>query len=126
MYSVAVQRKFTAHHYLTGGNFGQENEPHSHRYQAEVRLSGTTLDEHGFLIDIDAVNTQVDQTLRYFRDEMLNDLPEFKGLNPSLEHFARIFCDRLRSTFPPSQTEAITVRLWEYENTWAEYSCRLS
>ena len=33
----------------------------------------------------------------YFGDSMLNDLPEFAGLNPSIEHFSRIVCEKMLS-----------------------------
>src|SRR5436853_29765 len=51
MYSVSVKRGFTAEHFLIGGDWGAENQPHSHDYQVEVQLEGATLDRHGYLVD---------------------------------------------------------------------------
>ena len=90
MYILAVKRDFVARHFLVGGDWGAENELHSHHYQVEVQLEGKILDEHGYLVDIVAVEAHLDELVAYYRDQTLNDLPEFAGLNPSIEHFARL------------------------------------
>ena len=48
-------------------------------------------------------------------------MPEFAGLNPSIEHFARIVCDTLSERIKAPTLEAITVRMWEHEQAWAAY-----
>jgi 6-pyruvoyltetrahydropterin/6-carboxytetrahydropterin synthase len=94
-YSVTVRRDLIAQHFLVGGDWGRENELNSHRYEIEARYEGPSLDEHGFLLDIDAVGTTLDAIVERYRDRTLNELPEFAGLNPTVEHFARILSDRL-------------------------------
>jgi 6-pyruvoyltetrahydropterin/6-carboxytetrahydropterin synthase len=121
MYSVAVKRDFVAQHFLIGGDWGAENEWHSHYYQVEVRLQGATLDQHGYLVDIVDINTHLETLVAHYRDKTLNDLPEFKGLNPSLEHFARIFCQALSERIHAPHLSDVIVRLWENETTWAAY-----
>jgi 6-pyruvoyltetrahydropterin/6-carboxytetrahydropterin synthase len=59
--------------------------------------------------------------LAYFRDKTLNEIPEFEGLNPSLEHFARIFCQALSSRIESPNLSAITVKMWEDESAWAAF-----
>jgi len=44
MYTVTITRDFVAQHFLVGGDWGAENQWHSHHYQVEVRLEGATLD----------------------------------------------------------------------------------
>jgi 6-pyruvoyltetrahydropterin/6-carboxytetrahydropterin synthase len=122
MYSVAVQREFIAQHYLIGGDFGPENHPHSHAYRVELRLAGNDLDRHGFLADIDAVSAGLDEVLAGVRDKTLNDLPQFQGLNPSIEHLARILCGTLRSRFPDTRLHEVTVTIWESLSVWAAYT----
>jgi len=94
-YTLAVKRDFVARHYLFGGDWGAENQLHSHHYQVEVQLEGRTLDQHGYLVDIVAVEAHLEELVVYYRDQTLNDLPEFAGLNPSIERFARLFCQSL-------------------------------
>jgi 6-pyruvoyltetrahydropterin/6-carboxytetrahydropterin synthase len=121
MYTVAVKRDFVAQHFLWGGDWGPENERHSHLYRVEVQLNGATLDEHGYLVDIVDLETHLEELVAYFRDRTLNELPEFAGLNPSIEHFARIFCRELLSRIKAANVRAIGVQIWENEIAWAAY-----
>jgi len=121
MYTVAIKRDFVAQHFLFGGDWGAENQWHSHHYQVEVRLEGATLDRHGYLVDIVDIQTNLEAVLAHFRDKTLNDTPEFTGLNPSIEHFARIFCQALAQRIKAPNLAAITVNMWENENAWAAY-----
>ena len=52
---------------------------------------------------------------------MLNDLPEFKGLNPSLEHFSRILAEALDGRIGAANICGLKVILWENESAWASY-----
>ena len=122
MYTVAVQREFIAQHYLTGGNFGPENQPHSHAYRVELRLSGDTLDAHGFMVDIDAMAAGLEAVLAAFRDQTLNDLPEFHALNPSIEHLARILCRAVRARLPEAGLREVAMTIWESPSAWASYT----
>ena len=121
MYTVAVRRDFIARHALVGGDWGSENQPHSHHYAVEACFYGKQLDRHGYLIDICEVETRFDRLVDYFRDAQLNDLPEFEGLNPSIEHFARILCRALGKVVKADRLTELGVKIWETETAWAEY-----
>ncbi len=60
MFTLGVQRQFTAWHYLIGGDWGAENLPHTHDYRLEIRLEATTLDRHGYCVDIVQVEAALD------------------------------------------------------------------
>ena len=60
MYTVTVMRDFVAQHFLIGGDWGAENLWHSHHYKVEVRLEGATLDQHGYLVDIVDIETNLE------------------------------------------------------------------
>lgn len=120
MYQLSITREFIARHRLVGGDWGAENATHSHRYRADIVVEGQELDEHGFLVDIVALGNAADDIVAQLGERVLNDLPAFDGLNPSLEHFARIF----HATLAPEVDErrlALTVRLWENDRDWAAY-----
>lgn len=125
MYTLAVARDFIAEHFLVGGDWGDENQPHNHHYRLEVRLEAESLNEHGYLLDIVDLETALDELVSYFRDQRLNDLPEFDQLNPSIEHFARILCSKISETLTLSSLCAVDVRLWENEIAWASYRTKL-
>ena len=125
MYTVAVKRDFVAQHFLIGGDWGRENQKHSHHYRLELQLEGDTLDQHGFLVDIVAIETNLERQIEYYRDRTLNDLPEFAGLNPSIEHFSRIVCQALAEHIRAPNIRCLTVKLWENEIAWAAYRMEL-
>jgi len=87
-----------------------------------LQLEGRELDQHGFLVDIVDVEKHLDEIVNYYKEQMLNDKPEFAGLNPSIEHFARILCTTLNERIKAKNISAIRVVLWENESAWAAYS----
>jgi 6-pyruvoyltetrahydropterin/6-carboxytetrahydropterin synthase len=120
MYQLAITRDFIARHYLIGGDWGSENTEHSHHYRAEVMVEGDSLDAHGYLIDIVALEAALLAIIEKYADRVLNDQPSFAGLNPSLEHFSRILWEDLRGSLDlPGRR--LTVRLWENDRDWASH-----
>jgi 6-pyruvoyltetrahydropterin/6-carboxytetrahydropterin synthase len=124
MYELAVRRAFIARHALIGGDWGRENLPNSHRYLLELRLSGQKLDRHGFLVDIVDVERHLDAVIERYRDQLLNELAEFKDLNPSLENFARIIAIALQQRLSSTGVSQVHVVLWEDDSAWVAYSGR--
>ena len=124
MYTLAVRRDFIARHFLIGGDWGPENQPNSHHYILELQLKGAQLDQHGYLCDIVEVEKHLDEVVDYYKEQMLNDLPEFAGLNPSIEHYARILAEALDKRIHAQNISRLKVILWENENAWAAYSVR--
>lgn len=122
MYTLAVRREFIARHFLIGGDWGSENFPNSHHYILELQLEGRQLDRHGYLVDIVEVEKHLDNVVGYYKEQMLNDKPEFAGLNPSIEHFARILAQTLNERIPAENITSLKVALWEHANAWASYS----
>lgn len=125
MYCVAVKRDFVAQHFLIGGDWGPENEWHSHHYYVEVQLEGAELDQHGYLVDIVDIEANLEALVAYFKDKTLNDLPEFAGLNPSIEHFSRIFCLAMAERITAPNIQTIIIKIWENEIAWASYRTTL-
>lgn len=121
MYTLAVQRDFVAQHYLIGGDWGAENFWHSHHYRLEVQLETDTLDQHGYCVDIVDVEKNLEAIVSYYKDKTLNDLPEFAGLNPSIEHFCRIVCLTLAERLNAGNLKTISARIWENQIAWASY-----
>ena len=121
MYTLGVRRDFIARHFLIGGDWGPENFPNSHHYILELQLEGKELDPHGYLVDIVDVEKHLDEIVNYYKEQMLNDKPEFAGLNPSIEHFARLLATSLSEHIKAKNISAVKVVLWENESAWAAY-----
>ena len=120
-YTVGVLRDFVAQHFLFGGDWGRENQLHSHHYRMEAIFEGEKLDRHGYLLDIAVVKVQLDAVVERFRDRTLNDLPELGGGNPGLEPFARVLAESLAGRLDTAGLSGLTIKLWENEEAFATY-----
>jgi 6-pyruvoyltetrahydropterin/6-carboxytetrahydropterin synthase len=120
IYTLAVKRSFIARHFLVGGDWGRENQLHSHHYQLEVQVEGQVLNPQGFLVDIVTLEAHLDELVAYYTDQTLNELPEFAGLNPSIEHFARLLGQELLGRIQ-DPLHALTARVREDDIAWAQY-----
>ncbi len=125
MYHLSIKEEFVAQHFLTVPDCGPENILHSHVYALEVLLRGKTLNEYGYLVDIDLVKEAMDEILRRYKDHTLNDDPAFEGLNPSIEHFARIVSEQLQPTLQQTNLDHLTVKIWEDRACWASYAAEI-
>jgi 6-pyruvoyltetrahydropterin/6-carboxytetrahydropterin synthase len=121
MYTLAVQRDFIAAHFLIGGDWGPENQLHAHHYRVEVILEALQLDRHGYIVDIVDLESTLEDLVDYFKDQTLNELSEFKGLNPSIENFCRIFLEAVAARIKATNLNALTVKIWENEIAWTSY-----
>ena len=121
-YTVCVIRDFVAQHFLIGGDWGRENQLHSHHYELEASFTGDELDRHEYLLDIAEVNLHLEKLVVRFADQTLNHLPEFEGKNPSLERFARILADGLVRALGPVPLVSLQAKLWENDQAFATYT----
>ena len=121
MYSLGVRRTFSARHFLIGGDWGEENLEHSHRYRLELVLEAQTLDRHGFLVDIVEVEDHLDEVTAEFQDKTLNSLPAFADLNPSIERLAAVLHAAFRQRLAHLQLAALAVTVWEDDIAWTSY-----
>lgn len=121
MYTVTVIEDFVAQHYLTVPDPGPEGEVHSHHYEVELALEGPNLDEHQYLVDIDAVEGVLGTVRTRYADALLNDQPKFEGHNPSVERFARVVWDLADDELDTAPIEMLAVTMWEDETAKATY-----
>lgn len=125
MYAVSVDRTFVARHYLTVPDAGPEGSLHAHRYGVEATVEGPELGEHGYLVDVDDLGSAVDAVVDRFRDRTLNELPAFEGLNPSAEHFARVFGDRLVGRLDTERPTSLEISMTEDDTARVHHERRL-
>ncbi len=121
MYMLGLRRDFEATHALVGGDWGAKNQPHRHNYRLELRLEAEQLTPHGFVADLIGVEAALDRLLERYAGADLNCLPEFSGLNPSMEHFARILAEGLAAALQSAGLATISVQVWESDTAWAQY-----
>ena len=121
MYKLAVKEDFIAQHFLIGGDWGAENQKHSHHYGLEIQVEGETLDNHGYLVDIVKLRKSLEELISRYRGRTLNELSEFKDINPSIENLARISCQAARASVGDSGISVIKVKVWEDEIACVTY-----
>lgn len=126
MYQLCLLREFSARHYLIGGDWGTENQEHAHAYKLEWELSANELDPNGFLIDLVVLESALIRVLDPIQDRVLNELPGFIGLNPSLERFAHYLSDQLLVFLDQADLDRrikqSSIRLWEHALAWAAWT----
>lgn len=125
MYSLGVRREFSAYHYLVGGDWGSENLEHSHHYRLELVLEATSLDRHGFLVDIVEVEAHLAEVVGEVEDKTLNALTAFAGLNPSIERLATILHAAFMTRLARLPLTALAVTIWEDDIAWTSYRTAL-
>jgi 6-pyruvoyltetrahydropterin/6-carboxytetrahydropterin synthase len=121
VYTLAVRRNFISRYFLVGGNWGPEGFPSSHNYHLELQLQARDLNQRGYVADIMELSKDLDELVAYFGEKLLNDLPEFRGLNPSMENFARILAMVLDKRIHAVNITMLTVKLSRDGSYWASY-----
>ena len=121
MYSLGMRSEFSARHYLIGGDWGEENIEHAHRYQLELILEKKELDQHGFLVDIVEVERHLKEAVAGIEGKTLNNLTAFHGGNPSIERLAKIFHDIFMERLASFDLSSITITIWEDDIAWTSY-----
>jgi 6-pyruvoyltetrahydropterin/6-carboxytetrahydropterin synthase len=121
VFQVAIKQQLTAFHHLIGGDWGPENQHHSHDYEIEIIVEGETLDRHGYLFDIAELRVHQARVHERYAGADLNQLPEFRDQNPSVERFAQYYAtELLRGLRLPGATH-LTIKIWEDPETWASF-----
>jgi 6-pyruvoyltetrahydropterin/6-carboxytetrahydropterin synthase len=119
MYTVTVSHSLTALHYLAHEP-GPESSVHAHTYQVELSVKGNTLDAHGFLIDVIAVQALLEQEVAMYEGKVLNDLPAFGG-KPSIEMLAKVLWDGVHPHLKGTGITGFRVRICESADISASY-----
>ena len=120
MFTLALRKKFIAHHH-TASEPDAEHPTRSHLYLLEVMLEAEELDSQGMVLDLEALESELDDILDFYRYKNLNETEAFAEQTPTLESFARVLGDAIdESLYAPNLT-AISVRLWRDEDAWALY-----
>ena len=103
--------------------FGLCNNPHfhGHNYELEVKLTGETDPETGFLIDLKVLKEIIYEHIeKKFDHKNLNvEVPELAGLNPTAENICFVIWNILREQLP--EKYELKVRLYETPRNYVEY-----
>lgn len=121
VYTVSVQASYDSAHFLVNYKGKCENL-HGHHYVVEVAAQSAELNEAGIAFDFVDLKRELRALADYLDHTLLNELPEFKGIETSAENQAKWFWDELGERLPDNQAKGLAyVRVWETPTQWAQY-----
>ena len=131
--TVGRREHFNAAHRLARPDWSEEQNKavfgpcananfHGHNYVLDVRLTGPIDPETGYVIDLKHLSGIVKREVldRYDHRNLNLDCEEFRTLNPTAEHIARVIWQRLRAVLPPQLKLHVT--LHETDRNFVEYT----
>ena len=100
--------------------FGAVADPHAHDYVVTITVRGT-IDPHGFVVDLRALDALLDERIRSLEGSDLNArvFPD-GGIQPSTEALARWAWEQLAHRIP-APARLVSVRVAESATLAAEY-----
>jgi 6-pyruvoyltetrahydropterin/6-carboxytetrahydropterin synthase len=121
VYTVCVQAHYDSAHFLVHYK-GKCERLHGHRYVVEVAVQAAELNEAGIAFDFVDLKRELRELADHLDHELLNELPEFEGIETSAENQARWFYEELRKRLPGELAEGLLyARVWETPTQWAQY-----
>ena len=118
MFEVTVRDAISSAHQLHGYD-GPCKDMHGHTWKVEMVVSGNSLDGVGLLADFKVLKLTLKEVLMPLDHVVLNDLPAFKGLNPSTENLARHIYHALSARCAPLRLKQVQV--WESDTASVIY-----
>lgn len=124
MWCISTEACFSAAHQLKGYP-GKCEKLHGHNFKIRVTVETNKLQDLGFGIDFKELKLMLQEVIKKFDHTNLNELPEFKDINPSAENIAKLIWDNLKSklkTHPSScETKLKEVQVMESDTNSVIY-----
>lgn len=119
-----------AHRYASSAFSAEENarvygslyreEGFGHNFLLEAHFAGPVDFETGMIANLADIDRWLKVVASEFDHKMLNDLPDFSGVAPTLERISLAFFEKLRGHVSPG-VRLVKVRLFEGDQTWVDY-----
>ena len=119
MYTIKVRSNFSGAHNLREYK-GKCEELHGHNWHVEVVASAKDLDKAGMVVDFKELKELLDKTLAGLDHKYLNEVDQFKKVNPTSENIARYIYETVSKEKPDLKINEVTV--WETDTSSATYS----
>ena len=119
MFEIGIVEEFEAVLSLEG-DFGPATRLHGHTYKVQVVVQGDVLDETGVLYDISRLRDSLKDILSHLHYQNLNELDEFKDLNPTVENVCKHIYNRMALALR-EEVGGLKVTVWESPSAFASY-----
>jgi len=120
VYELRIISNFAAAHQLREFN-GKCEQLHGHNWKVEVYIEGDELGHGGMLIDFGEVKKETKKVLEELDHKFLNELEDFKVINPSSENIARYIYKSLKHTLNNENVRVSRITAWESDTASATY-----
>jgi len=121
MYVLSADTHFSAAHCLPGYQ-GNCARMHGHTWQVTVSISAEAVDDLGMCVDFKELSGALDEIVGRFDHRNLNDLEEFRDINPTSENLARIIYEDLAGEFAGAVFKVVSVTVAESVRYRVTYS----
>ena len=119
MFEIGIVEEFAAVLSLEG-DFGPATRLHGHTYKVQVVVQGDVLDETGVLYDISRLRDSLKDILSHLHYQNLNELEEFKHINPTVENVSKYIHDRMALALR-GEVGGLKVTVWESPTAFSSY-----
>ena len=120
MYEIRIKAEFAAAHNLREVG-GKCESLHGHNFTVEVAVESESLDEGGMVMDFRLLKAKTRAILDNLDHRYLNELPFFRGTNPSSENLAAFIFAEIARQVDEGSRRVIWVSVWESETSQATY-----
>ena len=120
MYEIKIKAEFAAAHNLREVG-GKCESLHGHNFTVEVAVESESLDEGGMVMDFRLLKAKTQAILETLDHRYLNELPIFKGKNPSSENLAAYIFAELSRQVDQEFQRVSWVSVWESQTSQATY-----
>ncbi|MFA5793973.1 MAG: 6-carboxytetrahydropterin synthase QueD [Candidatus Brocadiia bacterium] len=120
MYELLIKNHFSSAHRLRGYRGKCENL-HGHNWNVDVTIRGGKLNSQGMIIDFDELKKIINSVLEEYDHKYLNELPDFRKLNPTTENISFLISVKLQKKLKTKRVKVIKVCVWESAQCGACY-----
>lgn len=99
---------------------GQCERLHGHNWKLQVVLKAEKLDALGMVVDFRDAKRIVGEIINRFDHVYLNEIQDFKVLNPTTENLSKVLYDELKNALPAG-VKVAKVTTWESDRCGAAY-----
>lgn len=120
MYELSIRTRFSAAHHLAGHQ-GQCAAQHGHNWEVEVFVRGPALNGMGMLVDFKELKAAVHGAVQDLDHRDLNQVGQFREINPTSENIARFLFDRISAATRGGSFDVSRVCVRETPDSMASY-----
>ena len=119
-YTVSKEQDFAAAHFLRQYH-GQCEQLHGHNYTVRVHAGCDELDAEGMVVDFTQLRDAMREVLGRFDHQLLNEVPPFDQLNPTVENLARYIAEEVAARIDNNRVRVIACEVWETQRNCTTY-----